>query len=446
MDSTVDGIILSFFKTIHTVYISGVVFLPRLTAKFIDENVRRPCQGQKIIRDDDLKGFGLRVTKGSMSWIAEVRVDGKLKRLTLGKYELMAPEQARNDCRKLLQRHALNEQIQAIPTLSQVQSRYLEVRSLSKNTLRNYINLTKRCLGDWYELPITSITKDMVLARHRELTRTTQQKSSGKTQANMAMSNLNSLFRFAIHHYESEDGTPLIVSNPVVTLSQNRVWHRTGVRRVIIPDHKLSDWYQAVLSLRQKMIRDYLLVLILTGLRKNEAASLRWTDIDFECKTLTIRAENTKNQNEYSLPMSEFLVAIMRRRKLDPRKSDFVFPGREGHLVDPKHCLEHVIDRSECDFVLHDLRRTFITAAAKLGIPHNLIKKLVNHVSVADVTDGYISLQVEHLRAPMEQITNHFLNLFGYDEKQWDEALLRTGKEVIDLNSLFEDLLHAISF
>lgn len=122
MDSTVDGIILSFFKTIHTVYISGVVFLPRLTAKFIDENVRRPSQGQKIIRDDDLKGFGLRVTKGSMSWIAEVRVDGKLKRLTLGKYELMAPEHARNDCKKLLQRHAANEQRQAVPTLSQVQS------------------------------------------------------------------------------------------------------------------------------------------------------------------------------------------------------------------------------------------------------------------------------------------------------------------------------------
>jgi len=106
--------------------------------------VRRPSQGQKIIRDDDLKGFGLRVTKGSMSWIAEVRVDGKLKRLTLGKYELMTPENARNNCKKLLQRHAANEQRQAVPTLSQVQSRYLEVRTLSKNTLRNYINLTKR--------------------------------------------------------------------------------------------------------------------------------------------------------------------------------------------------------------------------------------------------------------------------------------------------------------
>jgi integrase len=171
------------------------------------------------------------------------------------------------------------------------------------------------------------------------------------------------------------------------------------------------------------MIRDYLLVLILTGLRKNEAAKLRWTDIDFDCKTLTIRAENTKNRNEYSLPMSEFLVSIMRRRKLDPRRSDFVFPGREGHLVDPCHCLIQVIEECGCDFVLHDLRRTFITTAAKLGIPHHLIKKLVNHISVADVTDGYVIFQVEHLRAPMAQITEHFLSLFGHDEKQWNESV-----------------------
>lgn len=79
-----------------------------------------------------MKGFGLRVTKGSMSWIAEVRVDGKLKRLTLGKYELMAPEQARSDCMALLQRHAANEQRQVVPTLSNVIAKYLEVRSLSK--------------------------------------------------------------------------------------------------------------------------------------------------------------------------------------------------------------------------------------------------------------------------------------------------------------------------
>src|ERR1700738_644555 len=127
MDSIDDGIICSFLKTIHSIYNSGVVFLPRLTSKFIDENVRRPTQGQKIIRDDELKGFGLRLTKGSMSWIVEARVDGNMKRITLGKYELMTLEQARNDGRKVLSRFSTNKHLPSVPTLGQVLTRYLEV-------------------------------------------------------------------------------------------------------------------------------------------------------------------------------------------------------------------------------------------------------------------------------------------------------------------------------
>lgn len=116
-----------------------------------------------------------------MSWIVEARVDGNLRRITLGKYELMTLDQARNDGRKVLSRLATNEHLPSIPTLGQVLTRYLEVRSLSKNTLRNYTELTRRCLGDWYELPISSITKDMVLARHRELTRTSHRKQMVST-------------------------------------------------------------------------------------------------------------------------------------------------------------------------------------------------------------------------------------------------------------------------
>ena len=71
--------------------------------------------------------------------------------------------------------------------LEEVLDKYIEVRKLSKNTLRNYVSLTRRCLGDWYGLPVTSITRDMVLTRHKELTRTTKQGSKGQIQANIIM-------------------------------------------------------------------------------------------------------------------------------------------------------------------------------------------------------------------------------------------------------------------
>src|SRR5277367_6871204 len=156
--------------------------MARLTAKFIEENACQPAQGQVIIRDDDLKGFGLRLTKGSMSWIVECRFKGKLTRRTIGKYQLMSVDDARREARRMLAEWATDKP--PVPTLRQVITRYIEIRKLSKNTLRNYTYLTKRCLGDWYDLPMTSITRDMILTRHRELTKTTEQGTTGETQAN----------------------------------------------------------------------------------------------------------------------------------------------------------------------------------------------------------------------------------------------------------------------
>lgn len=42
--------------------------MPRISQKFIDRKVRRPDHGQVIYRDDELIGFELRVTRGSMSY------------------------------------------------------------------------------------------------------------------------------------------------------------------------------------------------------------------------------------------------------------------------------------------------------------------------------------------------------------------------------------------
>jgi hypothetical protein len=50
--------------------------MPKISQKFIDRKIRRPDVGQVIYRDDELIGFGLRVTRGSMSYIVEGRVNG----------------------------------------------------------------------------------------------------------------------------------------------------------------------------------------------------------------------------------------------------------------------------------------------------------------------------------------------------------------------------------
>ncbi len=395
--------------------------MPRLTARFIETEVQPPEVGQLIIRDDELKGFGLRITKHCMSFIVERKVNGKACRATLGKYGLLTPEVAEKflsgampDLPRLTKPSAI--------TLDEVLRKFLEVRKLRPNTIRNYTAITKRCLGDWLSKPILDLTKDMIQDRHRALTRPTRRGTSGEVQANMAMRILRSLLNFAANNYETADGQPIISVNPVRRLSQNRSWHAESRRRVVIADEQLGNWYRAVVALRQKTLRDYFMFLILTGLRRNEAATLLWTDVDLQSKIITIRAEVSKNKKEHQLPLTDFLAMLLTRRLQQRRDSRYVFPSRfkrDSHIVTLKDAVSSIVKNSGCSFVPHDTRRTFISLAARLAIPHHIIKKLVNHTATKDVTDGYVTSHPEHLREPMAQINNRFLTLFGCSMSDW---------------------------
>lgn len=155
-------------------------------------------------------------------------------------------------------------------------------------------------------------------------------------------------------------------------------------------------------------LRDYLLLLILTGLRRNEGASLRWEDVDLTGRTLTVR--DTKNHEDHTLPLSDFLFDLLSRRKTQAI-SQFVFPGggRSGYIYEPRKYIDTITAATGIAFTLHDLRRTFITVAESLDIPAYALKRLLNHKMSNDVTAGYIIADVERLRLPMQRITDYML-------------------------------------
>jgi integrase len=168
-------------------------------------------------------------------------------------------------------------------------------------------------------------------------------------------------------------------------------------------------------SLRHPTVRDYLLLLLFTGLRRNEAATLLWCDIDFESRVLRIRHEIAKNHKEHRLPLSSFLEEMLRQRFEAKGTSQYVFPGQGGrhHIVDSGHVIEQVCLKTGIRFTLHDLRRTFLTTAEKLALPYIVLKKLANHSARSDTTFGYIVVDVERLREPMEKISKHLFSLMS---------------------------------
>lgn len=395
----------------------------RLTKQQVDK-IEVPTSGQLFYRDDVLKGFALRVTEsGARSFILEKRVAGKVKRITLGRYPDISVEQARKQAHKLLGKIATGinpiaerkASKQRAITLQEALTDYLKVRkSMKASTKADYQKVIKSVFPDWLDRPLLDITKDMIAKRHAQYGST-----RSESAANLAMRIMRAVFNFAAGQYEDEQGKSLILENPVKRLSHTRAWYRVSRRQTIIKKHELPRWYEAVMNIEMERstniansIRDFLLLLLFTGLRRSEAAKLKWDNVDFHAKTLTIH--DTKNHEQHVLPLSEFLYDMLSKRKVQS-ESIYVFNGREpnSYIIEPRKVMDKIIERSGVQFTPHDLRRTFITIAESLDIPAYALKRLLNHKNKADVTAGYLVIDVERLRKPMEQITDMLLKLIG---------------------------------
>lgn len=157
--------------------------------------------------------------------------------------------------------------------------------------------------------------------------------------------------------------------------------------------------------------RDVLLVALFTGMRRSEVVTLRWAYVDLPGGLL--RLPRTKNGDPLELPLSGFLTELLKARQERVGASDWVFPGagRTGHLTEVKSFVGRVKAASRVEFTMHDLRRTFITVAEGLNLSAYALKRLVNHRVGGDVTAGYIVLDSERLREPIERVAQRLLLL-----------------------------------
>lgn len=372
---------------------------------------------QKRYYDDAMKGFGVRVTSGgTKAFFVEKLIKNKLSRITVGRYPELTVEMARKEAQKLLGQIATGmdpvaekraEKMREM-SLNDVFNDYIQVRkSLKHNTLYNYKKVIATAFAEWGDKAFLAITKDKVAKHHKKLG-----KDRGEAYANLAMRLLRALFNFAEGQYEDSQGRSLVSENPVKRLSQTRAWYRVERRQSFIKAHELSAWYLGVQQLQSEVLRDYLMLIILTGLRRQEGATLRWDQVDLNAKTLTVL--DTKNHESHTLPLSSYLYELLASRS-PKRINEYVFPGTgaAGHIIEPRKQMTNVTKLSGIHFTVHDLRRTFITIAEGLDISAYALKRLMNHKMNGDITAGYIVTDVERLRTPMQQITDYFLRCMG---------------------------------
>jgi integrase len=395
---------------------------PIKLTKSVVEKLPVPEAGQEIYRDSELKGFGLRITRGgTRAYIVERRIDQKVRRVKLGKSTELSAEQARKRAQEHLGkvaggRNPIAERRAAAAqtvTLGELLERYLGDRSdkLKPRTREQYRSVvegrmkagTPTAFADWCNKRVIDITVEMVRRRHRELS-----EQHGPAWANLAMRILRLLLNYAV----DAGGEPLVPQNPVKRLGQARLWNEVKRRQTMLCVEDMPAWYEALGSI-DEMGRDYLLLVLLTGLRRREATTLQRTNVDL-VKTRTLTVRDTKNGTDHILPLSKQLLEILERR-LRSSTSKFVFPGRKPGtcLTEPRNITLAVERACGVRTSVHDLRRTFATAAERLDISSYAVKRLLNHQIGSDVTAGYIVADIERLRRPMQQISDFLLRAMG---------------------------------
>ncbi len=392
----------------------------KLTKKRVDLAAPPIDKSQLFIRDAELPGFALRVTqKGTKSFIIEKRINGKVRRITLGKYGLLTVEQARRKAQMELAQIAMGNdpiaekrtrEARAV-TLEQCFKDFLKARkSLKPKTISDYTRHIENNIGNWLRKPITEITTQMISRRHREIG-----EKNGKAQANAVFRTLKSVLNFARFEYLDGNGRAVLPDNPVDYLNHTRAWYKTKRRQTFIKPHKLAEWYKAVQDIKAPdkltschVIADFLVLVLFTGLRHSEAARLRWEHIDMEDRTLFL--PDPKNGEPFTLPLSDVVIELLRERRL-LSVNGYVFPNRDGtgYLIEPRRQMRLITEATGIEFSVHDLRRTFITIAESLDTSPYTLKRMVNHKVSGDVTDGYIISDVERLRKPMQLVTDYLI-------------------------------------
>ena len=182
---------------------------------------------------------------------------------------------------------------------------------------------------------------------------------SGYATANGAMRAFRVLYNFAS---DRADHTNPMPPNPV---RLRGTWHEVPARTGRVSDNDLPAFYAGVMALRNVVARDYLLLVLFTGLRRREASSLRWADVDLQTAVIRISAAVAKSGRPLDLPMSDYVRDLLIARRADGGNTDYVFPSisKSGHLEEPKAFLTQIAKISGVRVTVHDLRRTFVSVA-----------------------------------------------------------------------------------
>ncbi len=327
-------------------------------------NLPAPATGQKIYRDDVLTGFCVRVSRGgTKSFVLVYGTERRFK--TLGKYGVISLAEARTKAKQFLAALTLGHREHTSLIFEEALTLFLDLhcaihnKPSTQNSTRKL--LENNCLPKWRKRHIHTIeTQDVAKILDAMIARG----SAGAS--NNCYAAMSKFFNWCLSR-------GMIASNPVAPLSRPS---KTNKREHTLNDQELACvWHEAG---NYPVFGTIVRLLLLTGARRSEIATLRWDHITDD----TLTFYDTKTNNDHTLPLTPAIKDVL--ATIPQTGSVYLFPahGKPHNSFSGFGKCKARLDKELGDishWTLHDLRRSTATHMAELGVQPHVIERILNH-------------------------------------------------------------------
>lgn len=329
--------------------------------------LKPPASGREEYTDHKITGLRLRVgSSGKKVWIFRKRVDDKVINRTLGAYPGLKLAGARDEAEKVLEALARGGGTAAIDrTFRDAAEHWMEKVAKGKN---DSWKLQERQL-ERHVLPV--LGKRKIREIRRADVRDLIEGIEGAILPNRVLALVKVIFRYAVSRDWIDTSPAEGVLKPKAESERERVLDMAEVKRVWDAAEHLGYPFGPWVRL-----------MLLTGQRRTEVASMRWDAIDLQNATWSLKADDTKADRGHLVPLSAPVVAILKQL---PQIGDYVLSS-DGKT----HIKAYGQGKAKLDtfiaaggpmagWTYHDLRRTAATHMVRLGVSMEVVGRVLNH-------------------------------------------------------------------
>jgi integrase len=152
---------------------------------------------------------------------------------------------------------------------------------------------------------------------------------------------------------------------------------------------------------KSKHLESIIITALHTGMRKGEILNLKWPNVDFGARVITV--EGTKTGEIRRIPMNKKLTGVLERAKRES-EGEYVFSENGKPYLDVKTGWWTALEKAGIEnFRFHDLRHTFGSRLGMDGIDITAIADLMGHKDIS-MTRRYSHPTSEYKRKAVEML------------------------------------------